>query len=400
MILAGVPCDFRLDYGGHIDRGARLISANRSRAEIAEEPATQTSPRSALRSSSSAPWPRRWTARGREWEGLARDAAGPRPGAGGVDRRAGRGGSSRGAQPPAGLSRRRVRPRGRQRDRGRRRRLRRDRVVRPATPAPSLVARSRGRSGRSVSGPASPWPRSWSGPRPRSGSSTATARSATAWPRRTRSPGTASVSSRSIGNDAGWTQIARDQVEILKDDVGTVLETTDYERAAEGLGARGLPPRRPRRARSGARRGSRRSPREGCPRVRERPARPDRLPEGLALDLKEEQAMTLPSDGKKKARAARGRCQRVAGRRARPPRLRAGRGPRGRRSRRSASAEGAASRPEADPRRPPPSSPIRTGPASDTTRRTASPALPCRWGASAPGPSPSGGGATCATGRS
>jgi acetolactate synthase-like protein len=43
-----------------------------------------------------------------------------------------------------------------------------------------------------------------------------------------------------IGNDAGWTQIARDQVEILKDDVGTVLGATDYERAAEGLGARGL----------------------------------------------------------------------------------------------------------------------------------------------------------------
>jgi acetolactate synthase-1/2/3 large subunit len=43
-----------------------------------------------------------------------------------------------------------------------------------------------------------------------------------------------------IGNDAGWTQIARGQVEILKDDVGTVLEATDYDRAAEGFGARGL----------------------------------------------------------------------------------------------------------------------------------------------------------------
>jgi acetolactate synthase-1/2/3 large subunit len=43
-----------------------------------------------------------------------------------------------------------------------------------------------------------------------------------------------------IGNDAGWTQIAREQVEMLKDDVGTVLGATDYERAAEGLGARGL----------------------------------------------------------------------------------------------------------------------------------------------------------------
>jgi acetolactate synthase-1/2/3 large subunit len=43
-----------------------------------------------------------------------------------------------------------------------------------------------------------------------------------------------------VGNDAGWTQIAREQVEVLKDDVGTVLAPTDYERAAEGLGARGL----------------------------------------------------------------------------------------------------------------------------------------------------------------
>ena len=43
-----------------------------------------------------------------------------------------------------------------------------------------------------------------------------------------------------VGNDAGWTQIAREQVEVLKDDVGTVLAATDYERAAEGLGAHGL----------------------------------------------------------------------------------------------------------------------------------------------------------------
>jgi acetolactate synthase-1/2/3 large subunit len=43
-----------------------------------------------------------------------------------------------------------------------------------------------------------------------------------------------------IGNDASWTQIAREQVEILKDDVGTVLRHSDYHRAAEGLGAAGL----------------------------------------------------------------------------------------------------------------------------------------------------------------
>ena len=42
-----------------------------------------------------------------------------------------------------------------------------------------------------------------------------------------------------IGNDASWMQIAREQVEILKDDVGTVLRHSDYHRAAEGLGAAG-----------------------------------------------------------------------------------------------------------------------------------------------------------------
>lgn len=43
-----------------------------------------------------------------------------------------------------------------------------------------------------------------------------------------------------VGNDAGWTQIARDQVTMLGDDVGTVLASTDYHRAVEGLGAVGL----------------------------------------------------------------------------------------------------------------------------------------------------------------
>ena len=43
-----------------------------------------------------------------------------------------------------------------------------------------------------------------------------------------------------IGNDAGWTQIAREQVEVLHDAVGTALAPTEYERAAAGLGACGL----------------------------------------------------------------------------------------------------------------------------------------------------------------
>ncbi len=43
-----------------------------------------------------------------------------------------------------------------------------------------------------------------------------------------------------VGNDGSWSQIAREQVEILHDDVGCTLGRTSYERAAEGLGARGL----------------------------------------------------------------------------------------------------------------------------------------------------------------
>ncbi len=43
-----------------------------------------------------------------------------------------------------------------------------------------------------------------------------------------------------IGNDACWTQIAREQVEILGDDVGCPLARTDYHRAAEGFGGVGL----------------------------------------------------------------------------------------------------------------------------------------------------------------
>ena len=42
-----------------------------------------------------------------------------------------------------------------------------------------------------------------------------------------------------IGNDAGWTQIARDQVDILGDAVGTELEPTNYHKVVEALGGIG-----------------------------------------------------------------------------------------------------------------------------------------------------------------
>lgn len=43
-----------------------------------------------------------------------------------------------------------------------------------------------------------------------------------------------------VGNDAGWTQIAREQVKMLHDDVGTVLARTDYHAVAAGFGAQGI----------------------------------------------------------------------------------------------------------------------------------------------------------------
>jgi acetolactate synthase-1/2/3 large subunit len=43
-----------------------------------------------------------------------------------------------------------------------------------------------------------------------------------------------------VGNDGGWTQIAREQVTMLGDDVGTVLGQVDYERVVESLGGVGV----------------------------------------------------------------------------------------------------------------------------------------------------------------
>ncbi len=43
-----------------------------------------------------------------------------------------------------------------------------------------------------------------------------------------------------VGNDAGWTQIAREQVKVLGDDVGTVLARSDYHEVAAGFGAEGI----------------------------------------------------------------------------------------------------------------------------------------------------------------
>ena len=43
-----------------------------------------------------------------------------------------------------------------------------------------------------------------------------------------------------VGNDAGWTQIAREQIKMLNDDVATVLARTAYHEVVRGFGAEGL----------------------------------------------------------------------------------------------------------------------------------------------------------------
>lgn len=43
-----------------------------------------------------------------------------------------------------------------------------------------------------------------------------------------------------VGNDGCWSQIARDQVKLLDDDVGVMLEQTPYHKAVEGLGGKGF----------------------------------------------------------------------------------------------------------------------------------------------------------------
>jgi len=43
-----------------------------------------------------------------------------------------------------------------------------------------------------------------------------------------------------VGTDASWAQIARDQVELLGDDVATTLVKTPYHQVAEGYGGKGL----------------------------------------------------------------------------------------------------------------------------------------------------------------
>jgi acetolactate synthase-1/2/3 large subunit len=238
VLLAGVPCDFRLDYGAHISRRARLVSANRSRAEMKKNRQPSLSvlgaPELFLRSLAEghdgpraewAPWLETLRSRDRE-----REAS--------IDEQAAEGASG-GLNPLAVC-----------------------RALETTVGDDSVIVADGGDFVGTASYVLRPRrPLSWLDPGPFGtlgvGAGFALAAklvrpSAEVWI--LYGDGSVGYSLAEadtfarhglgivavIGNDAGWTQIARDQVEILGDDVGTVLEATAYEDAAGGLGARGV----------------------------------------------------------------------------------------------------------------------------------------------------------------
>jgi acetolactate synthase-like protein len=238
VVLAGVPCDFRLDYGNDIGRRAVLVSANRSRVEIAKNrrPALAVlgAPELFLR-------------------GLARTRAGPRPEWTAWREELRARDAARDAEiatlaeegMPDGLN-----P------------LRACRALEEALADDSVIVADGGDFVSTASYILRPRrPLSWLDPGPFGtlgvGAGFALGAklvrpSADVWivygdGALGYSLAEADTFARHglgvvalVGNDGGWTQIAREQVEVLKDDVGTVLAPADYERAGEGLGARGL----------------------------------------------------------------------------------------------------------------------------------------------------------------
>jgi acetolactate synthase-1/2/3 large subunit len=238
VILAGVPCDFRLDYGRHIGRRAAIVSANRSRSDIAKNRratlSTLGAPELFLRGLAGVVSEPRaeWTA----WREVLRSREAARDAEIADEAE---------AAAPGGLNPLRV-------CRGLDAVLADDSVIvadgGDFVSTASYVLRPRR-------------PLSWLDPGPFGtlgvGAGFALGAklvrpSADVWI--VYGDGSVGYSLAEadtlarhgigvvalIGNDGGWTQIAREQVEVLKDDVGTVLSAADYERAAEGLGARGL----------------------------------------------------------------------------------------------------------------------------------------------------------------
>jgi len=240
VLLAGVPCDFRLDYGKHVRRGATLIAANRSRrdARLNRRPAIEaigdagaTLRALAHRLPGGLPRPE-WVARLRDRD-TAREAE--------IDRQA----AARGEHVnPIALLRELDRAMG-------------DGatvvadggdfvatasyVLRPRAPLAWLDPGAFGTLGVGAGFAlaaqlARPAGETW-----------------LVWGDGACGFGLAEFDTfvrhdvpviALVGNDAGWTQIAREQVKLLGDDVATALARTDYQRVAEGFGAAGLLVRR------------------------------------------------------------------------------------------------------------------------------------------------------------
>jgi acetolactate synthase-like protein len=235
VVLAGVPCDFRLDYGSHIGRRARIVSANRSRSEIAKNRRPTLAVRGApevflRRLSAMFSCPRDGWA---SWLGTLRER----------DRLRDAEIAAQAEQPaPGGIN-----P------------LRLCQGIDGALADDSVIVADGGDFVSTASYVLRPRrPLSWLDPGPfgtlgvgggfalgaklvrpgadvwilyGDGSLGYSLVEADTFVR--HGLGIVAV----VGNDGGWTQIARGQVETLHDEVGTVLAATEYERAAAGLGA-------------------------------------------------------------------------------------------------------------------------------------------------------------------
>jgi acetolactate synthase-1/2/3 large subunit len=237
VLLAGAPCDFRLDYGAHISRRAALVSANLSRRELRlnrrPDVAALGPPGAFLRALAAAVRPREeWEA----WFGTLR---------------------AREAEREAEIERQAAEP-----GQGGLNPLRVVQAIEARLAERSVIVADGGDFVATASYVLRPRvPLAWLDPGPFGtlgvGAGFALAAKlvgpgAEVW--LLYGDGSLGLSLAEadtfvrhglgvvavVGNDACWTQIAREQVEVLGDDVGTRLAPTDYHRAAEGLGARGF----------------------------------------------------------------------------------------------------------------------------------------------------------------
>jgi len=237
VILAGTPCDFRLEYGRHISRRAALIGVNRSAEDLVKNRRPQVGvvgpPDAFLRALADGgpPAPTRWSA----WVGAlrAREAARDRE----IDAQA--------AMPANPVSPLFV-----------------CRAIDAALPDDSIVVADGGDFVATASYVVrSRRPLSWLDPGVFGTlgvgagfalGAHASRPSAEIWAIYGDGAFGFSVSEIDslvrhrvpliavIGNDGRWNQIARDQVTVLGDDVATEIGRADYHVVAEGFGARGL----------------------------------------------------------------------------------------------------------------------------------------------------------------